>query len=300
MANDAEAQPVEPDPRERGFKDGFPEQELEQPGLTPEMKGPKPDHGEETYVGSAKLEGRKALITGGDSGIGRAVAIAFAREGADVAISYQPEEQVDAEETKSWIEKAGRKCLLLPGDLREEQYCSDIVASTVQEFGGLDIVVLNAAFQDVHDGIENLETAKMDRTFKTNLYGHMWVTRNAVPHLQPGASIITTTSIQATNPSPQLLDYAMTKAALVAFTQGLAQELAEKGVRVNSVAPGPIWTPLIPATSWPDKLPSFGQDVPLERAGQPAELAAAYVFLASREASYIAGAVIPVTGGKPF
>jgi NAD(P)-dependent dehydrogenase (short-subunit alcohol dehydrogenase family) len=228
------------------------------------------------------------------------VAIAFAREGADVAIIYQPEEQADAEETASWVEKAGRTCLLLPGDLREEQYCADSVERTVQELGGLDIVVLNAAFQDVHESIDKIETAKMDRTFKTNLYGHMWLTRAAVPHLKPGSSVLTTSSIQASNPSPQLLDYAMTKAALVAFTQGLAQELAEKGVRVNSVAPGPIWTPLIPGTSWPSKLPEFGQDVPLERAGQPAELAGAYVFLASRDASYITGAVIPVTGGKPF
>jgi NAD(P)-dependent dehydrogenase (short-subunit alcohol dehydrogenase family) len=291
---------VAPDPRTEGHTEGFPKQEQEQPGLTNEMEGVRPDHGEESYEGSGKLEGLKSLITGGDSGIGRAVAIAFAREGADVAIIYQPEEQEDAEETKRWVEQAGRKCLLLPGDLREEQYCTDSVERTVQELGGLDIVVLNAAFQDVHESIDKLETAKMDRTFKTNLYGHLWVTRAAAPHLKPGASILTTSSIQASNPSPQLLDYAMTKAALVAFTQGLAQEMAEKGVRVNSVAPGPIWTPLIPGTSWPDKLPEFGQDVPLQRAGQPAELAGAYVFLASRDATYITGAVIPVTGGKPF
>jgi NAD(P)-dependent dehydrogenase (short-subunit alcohol dehydrogenase family) len=295
MTND-----VQPDPRSEGHTEGFPEQEQEQPGLTTEMEGVKPDHGEESYVGSGRLEGMKSLITGGDSGIGRAVAIAFAREGADVAIIYQPEEQEDAEETKRWVEEAGRKCLLLPGDLRNEEYCVDSVGRTVQEFGGLDIVVLNAAFQDVQESIDQLETAKMDRTFKTNLYGHMWITRSAVPQLKPGSSILTTTSIQASNPSPQLIDYAMTKAALVAFTQALAQELAEKGVRVNSVAPGPIWTPLIPGTSWPEKLPEFGQDVPLQRAGQPAEVAGAYVFLASRDATYITGAVIPVTGGKPF
>ncbi len=277
--------------------DDVPEQEV--PGTEGEMK-PRADHGEHSYRGSGKLEGLVAIVTGGDSGIGRAVAIAFAREGADVAIVYQPEEQADAEDTASWVEKAGRKCLLLPGDLRDEQYCADSVERTVQEFGGLDIVVLNAAFQDVQESIDKIETAKMDRTFKTNLYGHMWVARSAVPNLKPGSSIITTTSIQASNPSPQLIDYAMTKAALVAFTQALAQELAEKGVRVNSVAPGPIWTPLIPGTSWPEKLPEFGQDVPLQRAGQPAELAGAYVFLASRDASYVSGAVIPVTGGKPF
>ncbi|MDQ4137751.1 MAG: SDR family oxidoreductase, partial [Actinomycetota bacterium] len=188
---------VKPDPRDEGPTEGFPEQEQEQPGLTTEMEGGKPDHGEESYQGSGKLEGMKSLITGGDSGIGRAVAIAFAREGADVAIIYQPEEQEDAEETKRWVEEAGKKCLLLPGDLRDEEYCADSVNRTVQEFGGLDIVVLNAAFQDVQDSIADLETAKMDRTFKTNLYGHMWITRSAVPHLKPGSSILTTTSIQA-------------------------------------------------------------------------------------------------------
>lgn len=187
---------------------------------------------------------------------------------------------------------------LAAGDLREEDYCTDLVSSTVQDLGGLDIVVLNAAYQENRDGLENLPTAEFDRVFKTNLYGLLWVARAAIPHLRPGSSIISTTSIQAFDPSPNLIDYAMTKAAQVAFTKALAQDLGARGIRVNAVAPGPIWTPLIPATSWPETLPTFGQDTPLGRAGQPAELAPAYVFLASPEASYVSGAIIPVTGGR--
>jgi hypothetical protein len=288
---------IDENPVTKYFTGGFPEQEQEQPGLTSKTE-PRPDHGEETYQGTGKLTGKRALITGGDSGIGRAVAIAFAREGADVAISYLPEEQEDAEDTGSWIEKAGRTSLLLPGDARDEDYCVGTVNQTVEQLGGLDIVVLNAAYQENRDGVENLPTEEFDRVFKTNLYSMLWITRTAIPHLKPGSSIISTSSIQSSDPSPQLIDYAMTKAAQVAFTKALAQDLGPKGVRVNAVAPGPIWTPLIPATSWPEKLPSFGQDTPLGRAGQPAELASAYVFLASPEASYISGAVIPVTGGK--
>ncbi|WP_460946618.1 SDR family oxidoreductase [Okibacterium endophyticum] len=276
---------------------GFPVQEQKQPGLTSKTN-PVPDHGEESYVGHGKLRGKVALITGGDSGIGRATAIAFAREGADVAIAYLPEEQQDAEDTALWIDRAGKRSLLLPGDARDEQYSTELVRRTVDQFGHLDIVVLNAAYQENRDGLENLPTAEFDRVFRTNLYSTIWTARAAIPHLKPGSSIITTSSIQAFNPSPQLIDYAMTKAALVAFTKALAQELGERGIRVNTVAPGPIWTPLIPATSWPDKLPSFGQDTPLGRAGQPAELAAAYVYLASADASYVSGAVLPVTGGK--
>ena len=279
--------------------DGFPKQEQEQPGLTAPMD-PQPDHGEDTYEGSGRLAGRRALVTGGDSGIGRAVAIAFAREGADVAIAYLPEEQADAEATASWIEKAGRRALLIPGDLTDEEHCTRLVDDTVEQFGGLDVLVLNAAYQENRDGLENLSTKEFDRVFKTNLYATLWIARTAIPHLAPGSSIISTSSIQASSPSPQLIDYAMTKAALVAFTQALAQQLGSTGVRVNAVAPGPIWTPLIPATSWPEKLPTFGQDTPLGRAGQPAELAGAYVFLASPEASYISGAVVPVTGGRGF
>ena len=296
--SDAGKQQEQPrDPR-GGYHSGpFPQQEQEQPGLTGPMD-PKPDHGELSYEGKELLTGKAALITGGDSGIGKAVAIAFAREGADVAISYLPEEEEDAQDTADWIRKAGRKALLLAGDGRSEEFSSRIVEDTLAEFGRLDIVILNAAYQKNRDSFESLPTEEFDRVFKTNLYSLLWTARAAVPHLKPGASIITTASIQAFNPSPQLIDYAMTKGAQVAFTKALAQELGPKGIRVNAVAPGPIWTPLIPATEWPDKLPSFGQDTPLQRAGQPAELAAAYVLLASEQGSYISGAVLPVTGGK--
>ena len=289
--------PENSDPTTKYPSEDFPRQEQDQPGLTSKTE-PRPDHGEESYVGSGALLDRVALITGGDSGIGRAVAIAFAREGADVAIAYLPEEQDDAEDTADWVEKAGRRALLLPGDVRDEQFSTDIVELTVEELGRLDILVLNAAYQENRNGLENLPTAEFDRVFKTNLYGPMWTARAAIPHLKPGASILTTSSIQAFQPAPELIDYAMTKAAQVAFTKALAEQLGDRGIRVNAVAPGPIWTPLIPATSWPDKVPTFGQDTPLGRAGQPAELAPAYVFLASDSASYVSGAILPVTGGK--
>lgn len=285
------------DPRTAYRSDGFPEQEQDQPGLTGPMD-PTPDHGEKSYLGSGRLTDRRALITGGDSGIGRAVAIAFAREGADVAIGYLPEEQDDAEDTSAWVEMAGRRSLLLPGDGRGEQYSTSLVEQTVAEFGGLDILVLNAGYQKARDGLDSLETEEFQRVFETNIYSQLWITRAAVPHLAPGSSIIVTSSIQAFNPSPQLIDYAMTKAAQVAFVKALAQELGPRGIRVNAVAPGPIWTPLIPATEWPEKLPTFGQDTPLGRAGQPAELAGTFVYLASGEASYVSAAVLPVTGGK--
>ena len=278
---------------------GFPQQQQDQPGLTSAMT-PKPDHGETSYVGSGRLTGKRALITGGDSGIGRAVAIAFAREGADVAIGYLPEEQDDAEDTSAWIELAGQRSMLLPGDLTDEGHCMWMVRETASELGGIDILVLNAGYQEARDGLENLPTAEFDRVFRTNLYSMMWIAREAIPHLAEGSSIITTSSIQAFNPSPELIDYAMTKAAQVAFTKALAAQLGERGIRVNAVAPGPIWTPLIPATSWPEKLPTFGEDTPLGRAGQPAELAGAYVYLASEAGSYVSGAVLPVTGGKPL
>jgi len=287
------------DPTAQYPDDGFPQQEQEQPGLTAPME-PQPDHGEKTYVGSGRLVGKRALITGGDSGIGRAVAIAFAREGADVAITYLPEEQDDADDTSAWIELAGSRSLLLPGDLTDEDHCIWTVRETISEFGGLDILVLNAGYQESRDGLENIPTPEFDRVFRTNLYSMMWLGREAIPHLGEGASIITTTSIQAFSPSPELIDYAMTKAAQVAYTKALAAQLGERGIRVNAVAPGPIWTPLIPATSWPEKLPTFGQDTPLGRAGQPAEVAGAYVYLASDASTYVSGAVLPVTGGKPL
>jgi NAD(P)-dependent dehydrogenase (short-subunit alcohol dehydrogenase family) len=285
------------DPVTRFRTEGFPKQEQEQPGLTGRTN-PVPDHGESSYVGTGRLDGMRTLITGGDSGIGRAVAIAFAREGADVAISYLPEEQEDAADTASWIERADQRSLLLPGDVRTEQQCGELVKRVVDEFGGLDVLVLNAAYQKKRDGLERTPTDEIERVFDTNLYAPLWTTRAAIPHLKAGASIIVTSSIQAFKPSPELFDYAMTKAAQVAFTKALAQQLGQRGIRVNAVAPGPIWTPLIPATEWPDKLPEFGQDTPLGRAGQPAELAPAFVFLASPDSSYVSGAVIPVTGGK--
>lgn len=273
---------------------------IDYPGHTAEMAD-QPQDEMRAYRGRDLLAGKKALITGGDSGIGRAVAVAFAREGADVALVYMPEEEEDAQDTARVVADAGRRALTLPGDLREERFCADIVERTVQELGGLDVLVLNAAYQKDRDGIETLETAEMERVFRTNLFAQIFTLRAAVPHLKPGASIILTTSVQAFNPSPGLVDYAMTKAAQVALVKALAEELGPKGIRINGVAPGPIWTPLIPATGWDEeRLASFGQDTPLGRAGQPAELAGAYVYLASDVSSYTSGAIVPVTGGKPL
>lgn len=276
------------------------QQQPDQPGLTDPM-APEPDHGENSWVGRGRLEGRKALITGGDSGIGRAVAIAYAREGADVAIVYLPEEEEDAQDTQRYIEEAGRKALLLPADLTDEQACIDVVAKTREELGGIDILIPNAAYQRQREGVKDLPVSEIEKTFRTNLVSTMVLAREALPHLSEGSSIIVTASIQASAPSPGLIDYAMTKAALVAFTQALAEDLGPQGIRVNAVAPGPIWTPLIPATGFPaDKVKDFGGDTPLGRAGQPSELAGAYVYLASEEATYTSGAVLPVTGGKGF
>jgi NAD(P)-dependent dehydrogenase (short-subunit alcohol dehydrogenase family) len=288
------------DPRDEYREEGFPGQEQDQPGQLEETR-PRPDHGEHSYRGHGRLQGRKALVTGGDSGIGRAVAIAFAREGADVAIAHLPEEQGDANETVRLIRDAGREGLSLPGDVRDEAFAAQIVDRTRTGLGGLDILVLNAGYQKDRAGLATLETAEFDRVLRTNLYGLMFTARAAVPGLEAGASVIVTASIQAFQPSPTLIDYAMTKAAQVAFVRALAEELGPAGVRVNAVAPGPIWTPLIPATGWDEeKLNAFGQDTPLGRAGQPAEVAGAYVYLASEEASYVSGAVLPVTGGKPL
>jgi NAD(P)-dependent dehydrogenase (short-subunit alcohol dehydrogenase family) len=285
------------DPRDK-HPDEFPAQSQEQPGKTDEMR-PTPDHGEDSYEGSGRLEGRRALITGGDSGIGRAVAIAFAREGADVAIAHMPEEIDAGDETVRLVAEAGRRGVSFAGDIRDERFATSIVDDTVSQFGGLDILVLNAAYQKDRESLASLETDEFDRVFRTNLYGLIFSARAAVPHLEPGASIIVTSSIQAFDPSPELIDYAMTKAAQVAFVKALAQQLGPKGIRVNAVAPGPIWTPLIPATGWDQsKVENFGSDTPLGRAGQPAELAGAYVYLASEAASYVSGAVLPVTGGK--
>ena len=276
-----------------------PEQQQDRiPGRTGPMK-PQPDHGEESYKGNGRLAGKKAIITGGDSGIGRAVAIAFAREGADVCIAYLDEHD-DAKDTAEWVEKAGRKAVLVAGDLADRAFCQDLVKHAVARLGGLDILVNNAAHQRTFSKIEDLSDDEWDYTFDVNIGAMFRVTKAAVKHMKPGASIINTASIQADNPTPMLLAYATTKAAIQNFTANLAQMLGEKGIRANSVAPGPIWTPLIPATMPPDKVASFGDTTPLGRAGQPAELAPAYVLLASDEASYMSGATIAVTGGKPL
>jgi NAD(P)-dependent dehydrogenase (short-subunit alcohol dehydrogenase family) len=260
----------------------------------------KPDHGEESYRGSGRLAGRRAVITGGDSGIGRAVALAFAREGADVLISYLEAEEADAKETVRLIEAAGRKAVCCPGDIRLEETCQKIIDTAVAELGGIDILVNNAAYQMVQmGGITDISSEQFDRVMKTNLYAMFWLCQKAIPHLQPGSTIINTSSVQAESPSPELLDYATTKAGIHNFTKGLAIELAEKGIRVNAVAPGPIWTPLIPATMPVEKAESHGESTPMGRAGQPAEVAPAYVFFASQESSYITAEMLAVTGGQP-
>ncbi|MGW8483199.1 SDR family oxidoreductase [Microbacterium sp. NPDC055903] len=289
---------IRQDPRYAHTDGPFPPQAQDQPGLT-EQTVPTPDHGEQTYTGSGRLRGRRALITGGDSGIGRAVAIAFAREGADVAIVHMPEEQEDADVTVGLIRDAGRTGLGFAGDVRDEAFAEEVVVEARRALGGLDVLVLNAAYQHDVDGLAQLRTEDMRRVFDTNLAGLLFSARAALPSLEAGASIIVTASIQAFDPSPGLIDYAMTKAAQVAFVKALAEETGPQGIRVNAVAPGPIWTPLIPATGWDaEKVASFGSDTPLGRAGQPAELAGAYVYLASPESSYTSGAVLAVTGGK--
>lgn len=280
---------------------GFAAQQQEPPGLTAAMD-PVPDHGEQTYVGSGRLQGMKALITGGDSGIGRAVAIAYAREGADVAISYLDEEEADAEETAAWVEKAGRRCVRVPADLRTREACEAVVADAVEGLGGLDVLVNNAGYhwERDGDGLDGLAPEQVERTLRTNLDAVIWLCRAAGEHLPAGGSIISTSSIQAYDPSPSLLDYAATKAAVNNLTVNLAAVLGPRGIRVNAVAPGPIWTPLQPATRVPEKLEKFGTDTPLGRAGQPAEVAGAFVFLASpADASYVSGTVLGVTGGRP-
>ncbi len=271
--------------------------ELAHPGTTAAMPD-KPDHGEESYRGSQRLDGKKAIVTGGDSGIGRAVALAFAREGADVLIAYLDAEEEDAQETVRLIEESGRKAVSVPTDLREESACQAVVDRAVEEFGRIDVLVNNAAYQMAQEGgIEDFTTEQFDRTVKTNLYAMFWLCKKAIPHMSSGGSIINTSSIQAAQPSPQLLDYAMTKGGIVNFTKGLALMLAERGIRVNSVAPGPIWTPLVKSTMPESMTESFGEQTPLGRAGQPAEVAPAFVFFASQESSYVTGEVLAVTGG---
>jgi NAD(P)-dependent dehydrogenase (short-subunit alcohol dehydrogenase family) len=260
----------------------------------------QPDHGEDTYEGTGKLKDRVAVITGGDSGIGRAIAIAYAREGADVVVAYLDGEEEDARQSAQLVEKAGRRAVTVPGDLTSEDACQQLIDRTVEEFGRVDILINNAAYQMAQEGgIEDITTEQFDRVMKTNLYAMFWLCKKALPHMQRGSAIINTSSVQAASPSPNLLDYATTKAGIVNFTRGLAMMLAEKGIRVNGVAPGPIWTPLIPATMPAEKVETFGEQTPMGRVGQPAELAPAYVFLASAESSYITGEVIAVTGGQP-
>lgn len=285
------------DPKTAGPKPPYDQDKIPYPGLSGEMSQ-KPDHGEESYEGTGRLENRAALITGGDSGIGRAVALAFAREGANVAISYLPEEEPDAIETAKWVERAGRSVLCLPGDIRDERHCEELVSRTLREFGTLDLLVNNAAFQTTRENIEDVTTEEFDRIFKTNVYAMFWLCRAALQVMKPGSSIINLASIQALDPSPSLLPYAATKAAIVNFTKGLSQMAMKRGVRVNAVAPGPVWTPLIPATMPEEKVRTFGKDTSFERAAQPVEIAPVLVFLASNEARFVTGEVYGVTGGQ--
>jgi NAD(P)-dependent dehydrogenase (short-subunit alcohol dehydrogenase family) len=289
---------VPQDPKSAHPQPPQPEQQQAPPGRTAEM-APAPDHGERTYKGSGRLAGKAAIITGADSGIGRAVAIAFAREGADVLISYLDEHD-DARETARWVEEAGRRAICAPGDVAEERHCQGLVEQAVRGFGRLDILVNNAAVQRTHQSIEEISSEEWESTFRTNIHAQFYLCKAAIPHMRPGASIVNTTSINAKTPSPSLLAYATTKGAIANFTAGLAQLVAGKGIRVNCVAPGPIWTPLIPSTMPVEAVKSFGKDTPLGRAGQPAELAPVYVMLASEEASYVTGALVPVTGGRPM
>lgn len=288
------------DPRDAGPRPPFPgEQQQERPGLTSKMT-PAPDHGETSYVGKGLLTDQVALITGGDSGIGRAVAIAYAREGADVAVSYLEAEQSDAEETARWVEQAGRRALLLPGDLRDEDHCRAIVARTVAELGRIDILVNNAAAQTINEGLDDVTSHDLEGAFRANVFAMYYLAQAAVPHMRPGSAIVNSTSQQAKVADSSMLIYAATKGAIASLTIGLSNLLAPKGIRVNCVAPGPIWTPIQPIAKSPEQIETLGADTPLGRAGQPAELAPAYVLLASREGSYMSGALVPVTGGTPM
>lgn len=286
------------DPKQAGAQPPFEAQQQEPPGHTDAMN-PRPDHGEESYRGSGKLQGKAALITGADSGIGRAIAIAFAREGADLVISYLNEHD-DAKETARWVEKAGKRAVLMPGDVSDPAHCRSLVERTIKEFGRLDVLVNNAAHQMTFQGIDEISDAEWDKTFRTNIYSMFYLSKAAVAQMKPGGAIVNTASVNSKMPSPSLLAYATTKGAIANFTAGLAQLIAAKGIRVNCVAPGPIWTPLIPSTMAKDHVEKFGENTPLGRPGQPAELAPAYVLLASNDGSYISGAMIPVTGGRPM
>jgi NAD(P)-dependent dehydrogenase (short-subunit alcohol dehydrogenase family) len=277
---------------------GFTAQQQNAPGIQARMD-PVPDCGEDSYRGSGKLTDKRAIITGGDSGIGRAVAIAFAREGADVLISYLNEDD-DARDVARYVEDAGRRCVLVSGDLSDPAHCRAVVDRAVREFGGIDILVNNAAYQMMHQSLEEIDDEEWDYTFRLNVGAYFYLSKAALPHMGPGSSIIGSSSVNSDSPNPTLAPYAATKAAIANFSASLAQLLGDKGIRVNSVAPGPIWTPLIPSTMPPKSVESFGDNVPLGRAGQPAELAPIYVLLASDDASYISGARVAVTGGRPI
>ena len=286
------------DPKQQGAQPPFPDQDpLQYPGLESEMQ-PRPDYGEESYQGSGRLTGKKAIITGGDSGIGRAVAIAFAKEGADVVVGHLEKELGDAKETAARVEELGRRCVLFAGDLGRGEACRELVERAIAAFGRLDIVVNNAAEQHVRKSITDISEAQLERTFRTNIFSYFYLVKAALPHLKRGASIINTTSVVAYAGNPELMDYAATKGAIVAFTRSLAVNLGSSGIRVNGVAPGPIWTPLIPATFPEEKQETFGKNVPLGRAGEPSEVAPCYVFLASDDASYMTGQVLHPNGGR--
>ncbi len=296
-----EDQHTQQDPTQQYPQPEYPEQDQrdQHPGLEEEMQ-PKPDYGYETYRGTGRLEGKAAIITGGDSGIGRAVALAFAREGADVLISYLEEEEPDAQETAQVVEEAGKKAVKVPGDIVEEAQCQRIVERAVDEFGKIDLLVNNAAHQMTVDGIADVSSELLDRTFKTNIYAMFWLCKAAIPHMPEGGSIINVASIQAYQPSPTLLPYSSTKGAIVTFTKGLAQEVVQYGLRANTVAPGPVWTPIIPASMPGDTVSQFGGTSPMGRPAQPTELAPAFVFLASQESSFVNGETLGVTGGQPL
>ncbi|MFF9559007.1 SDR family oxidoreductase [Streptomyces albus] len=292
------AEPAGGHPADKHPKPEYPQQDQPHPGDT-EAMDPRPDHGEHTYRGTGRLAGRRTLITGGDSGIGRAVALAFAREGADVAFGYLPEEETEAQETTRLVEDAGRRAVPVACDIREEAECRRLVERAVDAFGGIDVLVNNAAYQMAQsEGIDGISVEQFDRVVRTNLYGMFFVTKLALPHIPAGGCIINTTSVQAYQPKPHLLDYATTKGGIVTFTQGLAQNLAERGIRVNAVAPGPVWTPLIPSTL-PDTS-EFGAKSLLQRPAQPAEMAPGYVFLASEDANYVTAEILNATGGTPL
>jgi NAD(P)-dependent dehydrogenase (short-subunit alcohol dehydrogenase family) len=296
MAKDVSGAIRPADPREQGPKDVSQQKPMEHPGSEKEMT-PKADHGEQSYQSYGRLRDRVALITGADSGIGRAVAIAFAREGADVVISYLSEHE-DARETAKWVESAGRRASTVGGDIQDERHCLELVETTLDQFGHLDILVNNAAFQIEHDNIQEFTTDELERTFRTNVFAMFWLSKAALPKMRPGGVIINTSSIQAYDPSPGLLAYAPTKAAIVSFTKALSKTAMKQGVRVNAVAPGPVWTPLIPSTLTREHVQKFGQNTSFERPAQPAEMAPIYAFLACDDSRYVTGEVFAATGGK--